>query len=145
MEQDKISRNQFLRKLGISGAALMAVYCGAVLSSCKKDAVTPSSSKDFTLNLDESAYASLKTPGNFLVVQEVVIVCTAVNTWVAVTVVCSHEGEKKVTFRSANNDFYCPVHGARYDLTGKGLNSNGARGLTLYKTALSGSNLRIFS
>lgn len=145
MEQDKISRNQFLKRLGIGGSALMAIYCGGALSSCKKDAVTPSGPKDFTLNLNDAAYTSLRTPGNFMVVQEVVVVCTAVNTWVAVTVICSHEGEKKVTYRSSNNDFYCSEHGARYDLNGKGLNSSGSGGLTVYQTALSGSNLRIFS
>jgi cytochrome b6-f complex iron-sulfur subunit len=145
MSMDKISRNQFLKKLGIGGSALMAVYCGGLLSSCKKDDVTPSGPKDFTLDLDSTSYSSLRTPGNFLVVQEVVIVCTAVNTWVAVTVICSHEGEKKVTYRSSNNDFYCPEHGARYDLNGKGLNSTGSGGLTLYKTSLTGSSLRIFS
>lgn len=145
MEQDKISRNQFLKKLGISGSALMAVYCGMSLSSCKKDPVTPSGPKDFTLDLDSSTYSSLKTPGNYLVVQEVVIVCTAVNSWVAVTVICSHEGKKKVAYRSNSNDFYCSEHGARYDLNGKGLNSAGSGGLTLYKTALTGSSLRIFS
>lgn len=123
----------------------MAVYCLGTLSSCSKDSVTPSGPKDFTVNLDDASYASLKTVGNYLVVQEVVIACIAAGSYAAVTVICSHEGKKKVAYRKSSNDFYCSEHGATYSTAGKGTNSFGSGGLTVYNTSLTGTSLRIFS
>ncbi|MDP5138941.1 MAG: hypothetical protein NWP83_00555 [Spirosomaceae bacterium] len=38
MQKEKISRHQFLRNLGLGGAALVAVYCsGAALTSCTNE------------------------------------------------------------------------------------------------------------
>jgi nitrite reductase/ring-hydroxylating ferredoxin subunit len=135
----------FLKNLGITGAAFVATLCMGGLGSCSKSDVTPSGPKDFSLNLDDPAYSTLKTVGNFLVVQEVVVVCTAPNTFVAVTVICSHEGQKQVAYRKASNDFYCSAHGANFDINGKGKNGNGSGGLTVYKAVLTGSNLRVSS
>jgi len=139
-----MTRGQFLKNMGISGGALLAVYCAGGLSSCTNDSVTPSG-KDFTINLDEANYSPLKTVGNFVVVQEVVVACTAVGVYKAVTLICSHAGQKQVAYRKSENDFYCSAHGANFDINGKGKNSNGSKGLTVYSTTLSGSNLRIFS
>ena len=63
-------------------------------------------------------------------------------TYVAATVVCSHEGQRQVTFTNAN-EFYCTAHGARYDPSGKGLNAEGSRGLKTYTVTQSGNTLRI--
>jgi cytochrome b6-f complex iron-sulfur subunit len=60
-----------------------------------------------------------------------------------VTQVCSHEGKVKVVYQNA--EFYCPEHGAKFDVNGRGLNSNGKNGLTVYMTALNGSLLRVTS
>lgn len=141
--KDNISRNEFLKKLGITGGALLAVYGLGVLSSCsEKD--TTAGPKDFTISLDDATYSNLRTVGNFQVVNDVVIVYTATNAYVAVTRICSHEGEKKVTYRKSTNDFYCSEHGATFSIAGKGTNSNGSKGLKMYSTSLSGNALRIF-
>jgi len=139
-----MTRGQFLKNMGFSGAALLAVYCVGGLSSCSKESETPLG-KDFTINLDEAAYSSLKIVGNFLVIQEVVVVCTGAGIYRAVTLICSHAGQKQVAYRKAQNDFYCSAHGANFDIDGKGKNSNGSKGLKVYSNTLSGSNLRIFS
>lgn len=140
-----LSRGQFLKQLGFSGGALLVVCCMGGLSSCSKTAVTPSGTKDLTINLDEAAYTSLKTPGNYLVVQEVVVVCSSPGVYHAVTVICSHEGKKKVAYRKNQNDFYCSEQGATFSLAGKGTNGTGSDGLTVYKTELTNSSLRIYS
>ena len=38
MQNEKISRHQFLRKMGLGGSALLAVYCAGTLSSCENEA-----------------------------------------------------------------------------------------------------------
>lgn len=82
---------------------------------------------------------------NSLVVQEVVIVRTGSGSFSAVTVFCRHEGKKEVTFRKSNNDFYCPENGPTYNIAGKGTNSDGSGGVTVYQTTFSGSKLSIIS
>lgn len=140
---DSLSRHQFLRQLGFQGASLFAVYCaGQSLTSCSKGAgITPSPlASSITVDLASTANAALKTVGGYIVTSNVVVANTTQG-YVAVTVVCSHEGEKRVQLR--NNEFYCSAHGARYDLAGKGLNSEGSRGLTVYTITQSGTILTI--
>jgi hypothetical protein len=43
------------------------------------------------------------------------------------------------------NRYYCTAHGAQFDLTGKGVNSFGSGGLTVYKTATDGITLVVYS
>lgn len=138
-----LSRHEFLRQLGFKGAALMAVYCaGQSLTSCSPTAsVTPVAlTNAVTVDLTSTANAALKNVGGYVVTNNIVVANTAQG-YVAATVVCSHEGERKVQLR--NGEFFCTAHDARFDLTGKGLNANGSRGLTVYKVAQSGNVLTI--
>ncbi|XAZ81872.1 Rieske 2Fe-2S domain-containing protein (plasmid) [Fibrella sp. ES10-3-2-2] len=140
---DALSRHDFLRQLGFQGAALMAVYCaGQSLTSCSAGAnVTPTPlNSPVTVDLTSAANAALKNVGGFVVTNNIVVANTTQG-YVAATVVCSHEGQRQVQLR--NNEFYCTAHGARFDLSGKGLNANGNRGLTVYKVAQSGNVLTI--
>jgi len=43
-----------------------------------------------------------------------------------------------------NNQWYCSEHGAKFDLSGQGLNDKGRNHLKIYNTNLTGSQLRIF-
>ena len=139
-----MEKQEFLKKLGFGGASLLAVYCASVgLSSCKNESFTPSGIVDFALNLDDIANAALKNNGGYVISNNVVVAKTNTGDYAAVTLICSHEGERKVTYRT--NRFYCTEHGAEYDNTGKGLNSNGSKGLTVYQTFLSNNQLRVFS
>lgn len=140
--QASINRNEFLKSIGLKGAALLAVYCaGQSLTSCSKDSVTPAPlASPLTVDLTSSANAALLKQGGYIVINDIVVANTT-NGYVAVTVVCSHENKKKVQLR--NNEFYCTEHGARYDLTGKGLNGEGNRGLTTYTVKQAGNILTI--
>lgn len=140
MNNEKISRNQFLKSLGLGGAALVAVYCSSTaLSSCTNEGVSPSPVTSFTVDL--SANAALKNTGGFIVQNGVVIANVGSGKYVAVTQTCSHEGRKQVTFQ--NGEFYCTAHGARFDTTGKGLNANGKAGIKVYTTTVNGNTLTI--
>lgn len=136
-----MERRDFLEKLGIGAAFVLSTSC---LQSCKKDAVA-ASGVDFTLNLDDAANSSLKTNGNFIISNGTVVAKTTTGEYVAATVTCSHEGNKAVQYDKANNRYRCTVHGAQFDLTGKGLNAEASKGLTIYKTTLTGSSLRVFA
>lgn len=139
-----ISRYEFLRRLGFGGSALFAALCFGT-GSCKEEDSVTSGPKDFTIDLNQAAFSKLKTPGQFVVEQDVVIACISANTFAAVTVICSHEGQKQVAYRTSTNDFRCSAHGAVFDVQGKGKSGPSSAGLRMYNTSLSGNLLRVFS
>ena len=144
-KKEVINRNQFLSKLGLGTGAIMATYCLGSLISCDDDDDYIGGEVDFTLDLDDSAYDALNALGGYMRINKVVIAAVSEGTFVAVTQICSHQGAENITFRSLNNDFYCTQHGAIFDLDGKGLNSNGSKGILIYNTSLSGTLLRVYS
>lgn len=160
-----MNRYQFLKSMGFRGAALMAV-----MTSCIREedtyidalvekptdttpitVTTPGTTMDLstiknpllTLDLSATANASLKTVGGYIAKSGIVVAQTSAGNYAAVTQTCSHEFKKKIIFNKT--EFYCTDHGARFDLTGKGLNSFGSKGLTVYKVAVSGTTLVVYS
>ena len=162
MKQQTIKRGKFLRELGLSSSALMAFYCmGTTLMACSTGSSdpTPSGSTgsntgsntgtagltgnadlskgaiNFTLDLTSSTYSSLKTEGKFVVVGRV-IVANAKGTIVALSKDCTHQGTE-VSYRVAQNDFYCSNHGSEFSTTGTVEVGPATKALTLYKAQLS--------
>ncbi len=142
MQSEQISRNEFLKKMGFTGAALVALYCTS--SACKSNAaVTPSPQGDVTIDLSAAANAALKTNGGYVIIQanSIIVARSLQGNIIAATLICSHEGLKKMTYKSGQ--FYCTEHGAQFDNAGNGLNSEARGGLTIYPTTLSGNMLTI--
>lgn len=94
-----------------------------------------------TLNLTTTT--ALKTVGGYIAQSGIVVAQVSAGVYAAVTQTCSHEPKKAIIFNKT--EFYCTQHGARYDLTGKGLNSFGSKGITVYKTATDGTTLVVYS
>ncbi|REG91550.1 Rieske-like 2Fe-2S protein [Algoriphagus antarcticus] len=141
---------EFLKSMGFKGASLLAIYCGAsAITSCINEVGDPitggptGTGVDFTLDLTDSANAKLLNTGGYLIVNKIVVARVSGDAFAAVTQVCSHENKSKVIYR--NNEFYCTEHGARYTLTGTGLNSEGKKGIKAYKAQLSGTSLHVFA
>ncbi|MEI7583796.1 Rieske 2Fe-2S domain-containing protein [Runella sp.] len=144
MKSEIINRNNFLKQIGFSGAALFAVMCaGGTMSSCQNESGVTPLAGDITLDLTASQYAALLKNGGYVVLssQNVVVARTNTGTYAAVTLICSHEQQRQITYRTS--EFYCTAHGARFDNSGKGLNSEGKKGLTVYQTSVSGNILTI--
>jgi nitrite reductase/ring-hydroxylating ferredoxin subunit len=178
-----MTRYDFLKSMGFTGASLMAA-----LTSCVRDedtvvnaltipgtqsttvttpatstatspasgTTTPTSAtssggtdlstiknKLLTIDLGSSAATALKTVGGYLAQSGIVVAQVSTGVYVAVTQTCSHEPKKAIIFNKT--EFYCTQHGARFDLTGKGKNSFGSRGLTVYKVATDGTTLVVYS
>lgn len=96
-----------------------------------------------TIDLASSAAATLKTVGGYLAQSGIVVAQVSAGVYAAVTQTCSHEPKKKIIFNKT--EFYCTEHGARFDLNGKGKNSFGSKGLTVYKVATDGKTLVVYS
>ncbi len=137
-QEEKLSRHAFLKSLGLGGAALMAVY----MSSCVNETgVNPSGNGALTIDLTLAENAVLAKTGGYIIQNNIVIANIGNGNYAAVTRTCSHEGQKQVIYQ--NGEFYCPVHGARYSTSGKGLNSTGNKGIASYSVALNGNILTV--
>lgn len=166
-----MSRYEFLKSAGFSGAALMALLTSCVreddkyvnaLTVAPDNTTTATTAGTVTavsgiitteelnkitstkvkIDLTSANYAKLKTVGGYMIVSNIVIALSKSNTYIAATVTCSHEPKKQMIYY--NNEWYCTAHGARFSLTGAGLNSNGRAGLKVYKVATDGKTLVVY-
>ncbi len=180
-----MTRYDFLKSMGFTGAALMAALTACVrpedtvvnaltlpgtstptastttttpISSTATSATTTTpttttvangtdlstiTNRLLTIDLASSAASSLKTVGGYITQSGIVVALTSAGTYVAVTQTCSHEPKKAVIFNVT--EFYCTVHGARFDLAGRGKNSFGSRGISVYKVATDGKTLVVYN
>ncbi|MDP1815910.1 MAG: Rieske 2Fe-2S domain-containing protein [Leadbetterella sp.] len=155
MEMKKQSRGQFLKTLGLSSKALMAVYCLGVASACssEEETVTPDpntgntgnntssgvtgtttgASIDFTIDLKNATYSKLTTDGEFAVIGAV-IVANAGGTYVALSKACTHEGTT-LAYRKDQKDFFCSNHGSEFGIDGSVQISPATSSLKVYKAS----------
>ncbi|MES2796546.1 MAG: Rieske (2Fe-2S) protein [Bacteroidota bacterium] len=152
----ELSRGQFLKQLGLSSATLMAFYCmGTGLTACsssKEADPTPSnpgggggSNKlDFTLDLTTNDFKSLKTDGEFLI-KDSLIIANAGGKYVALSKACSHEGTT-IGYRKSENDFRCPNHFSVFNVDGTVKTGPATSSLKAYNTEIleNGNKLRVF-
>lgn len=139
-----MNRKDFLQKISLGAAFALTTAC---LGSCaKEDNLSLTSGLgdvDFNVDLNDASNAALLVNGGYIIKEQVVVAKDNNGNYVAATQRCSHEGLLRVVLK--NNEWYCPEHGAKFDLNGSGLNSDGKKGLTIYNTALKDNILRVFS
>lgn len=150
-KQNEMSRGEFLRSLGLSGATLMALYCMGTMTSCSssKDDPTPNNNSgggnsgggtngvDFTVDLTQN----LTKNGQFLYSGNVIVARTSTGAFVALSKVCTHQG---TTIEFLGNDtFKCNNHGSVFLSTGAVSNGPAADALKVYKTELKENNTKL--
>ena len=147
-----MNRKEFLRSIGAGAALALVLPCVQGCSggdSGPDGPVDTTGEVDFTVDLTSPEADALQNNGGFIIRPEIndntgVVVARNLNgEFVAATRRCSHEGNRRVIFQ--DNEFFCPVHGARFNQSGVGLNSFGSGGLVVYNTSLNGNVLRVFS
>ena len=134
-----MDRKEFLSQLGLGETAIFAAAC---MQSCSK--TDNLSNVDFTLDLTSSAYAALKSAGGYIITQGVIVALTTSNTYLAVSAACPHEGVN-VQFQAGQNQFYCAAHSSYFSSTGSRISGPAQRGLTQFKTTLTGNSLRVYA
>src|SRR4051794_30764713 len=139
-----MDRKEFLSLLGFSSASIALASC---LGGCSKNVsarTNAPSNVDFTLDLSQSANASLLTNGGYAYNNGVIVARTITGTYIAVQQVCTHENIS-VTYQAVNHRFYCDGHGATFNENGAVLSGPAPRALQTYNTALTGNSLRVYS
>ncbi len=148
-----MKRKTFLKTIGAGAAFALVFPCLHGCSTDKENSdmdpedqqPTPSG-VDFTIDLSAAESSNLATNGGFILKNFVVVVRNLEGNFVAASQICSHEQTQEVRFISENEGiFRCSTHGARFDQTGKPLNSITKNPLKIYNTELlQGNILRIF-
>jgi len=148
-----MNRAEFIRSLGLSSGALMAVYCLGGLTACSKEEPDPTTPAkpgdklDLSLDLNSATYNKLQTNGQFAIVTDQAIIVARKNdgAFVAVSKDCTHQGQQ-LTYQSANDRFNCPLHNSNFSTTGSVLNGPATSPLKQYKTELNsaGTILRVY-
>lgn len=169
--EQPIKRGEFLRSLGLSSGALMALYCmgTGALSSCSSksdDSVTPGTTTgtggtntstgftgnastakgaiNFTLDLTDTNYKDLKTEGKFVAVGDIVVANAKGGKLVAIGRICTHEGGN-LSYQLAPDNFVCDLHGGVFGTNGAVQAGPPTRAVKAYKTTLSsnGNSLQV--
>lgn len=160
METKQLSRGQFLKQIGLSSSALMAFYCMGGVTACTSDddpkpddntntsgtsgSNSNSNNKtDFTIDLTSINYSKLKTEGEFVYKDGIIIANTKGGTYVALSKACTHQGTD-VQYRLTQDDFWCNNHGSEYNKDGSVKKNPATDSLKVYKTELKGDSLRIY-
>lgn len=136
-----MNRKEFLEKMGIGAAFALTATC---LGACSKNNdLEPLGDVSLILDLKDASNAPLLKNGGYIINNRIVIARTDSGEYVAATERCSHEGTYAIILK--NDEWFCTDHDARFDLVGKGLNSKGDKGLTVYNTSLNGDILTVSS
>ncbi|MCF0038617.1 QcrA and Rieske domain-containing protein [Dyadobacter fanqingshengii] len=154
VKEDKMKRGEFLRSLGLSTSTLMAFYClGTTMTACGSSdddpepnpgggggtgvtGTTTGSAINFTIDLTNDATKKLKTAGQYDIYGDVLVAFTSTNQYVALSKICTHEGNP-VRYQSGPNNIQCPTHQSEFALTGAVTQGPATNALKAYKTALS--------
>jgi cytochrome b6-f complex iron-sulfur subunit len=152
-----LSRALFLKQLGLGSKALMAYYCFGAVTACSTEeepapattgggtttttpntgisGTTTGTSINFTLDLTHKDLSKLKTEGEFLFVESIII-ANAKGKIVALSKNCTH-ANTQLTYRKTENDLYCSNHSSEFGLDGSVEKAPATKALTVYKTELS--------
>ena len=132
-----MDRRKFIKT---SSCALCGVAFGGAaifLESCKKD----KPKVPFTLDLTQSANASLNSSGGSVVSNGVIVVNSG-GSFVAVTRTCTHSS-CSVAYNKSSNDFICPCHGGTFDIDGNVVSGPPPSALKKYSVTKNGNILTI--
>ena len=135
-----MDRKQFLALVGTS---VGAIIIGSCLDGCKKKSTTPDQpTVDFTLDLNNSAYAALNSNGGYVYTQGVIVARTMSGSYIAVSQACTHEGVS-VVYQGSGNRFYCSAHGSSFATDGAVTGGPAGSNLKSYSCTLSGTSLHV--
>lgn len=139
-----MERKAFLTLIGAGATSIALFQCTGCSKSSDHPGTAGLSGVNFTLDLTESANASLLTIGGALAKNGVLVARTSSGSYIAVQQSCTHESFSLIYHVSAQL-FLCNKHGAAFNENGTVANPPATKNLTVYNTKLTGTSLRVYS
>ena len=158
-----MTRLEFLKSLGLSGATLFTVLATCTMQSCSSSGsndptptnptgggggtagvtgTTTGNNIDFTVDLANMSNSLLTSTGGSMVFGDVIVARTGSTTFVALAKACTHQGTT-IRFRAAQNNFLCDNHGSVFNTNGSVANGPATQALKVYTTTLTNNSLRV--
>jgi cytochrome b6-f complex iron-sulfur subunit len=139
-----MNRRDVVQRIVLGGTIL--VVMPSVLTSCSKDpgpdAGPGPGSSPITIDLSIAGNSSLNTTGGSKIVQNIIVINTGSDIFVALSSICTHQG-CTVGYNSGAGNIQCPCHGSVYATTGSVINGPAPRALKSYPVSLTGNILTI--
>lgn len=139
-----MDRKEFFSLIGGGAVSAFLFTCVGCSKGSNGGSIGGPSSIDFTVDLSSSTNSALLTNGGYLAQQGVLVARTTSGTYIAVQQSCTHENYPLI-YNGSSDQFYCNNHGSAFSEKGMVLNSPARRNLTVYKTTLTGTSLRVYS
>jgi cytochrome b6-f complex iron-sulfur subunit len=139
-----MERRKFFRNFAVGGSILLTAPI--LFNSCSKDSDDEDNNNNNTggntVDLNDSAYAALKTVGGFAYKGDIIIIRSTDTVYIALSKVCTHS-QCTVTYNSSSKEIPCPCHGSKFNTEGAVLNGPAASPLKKYNVKLNGNILTI--
>lgn len=134
---------RYLKGLGIIITAIQLQACGEM--EIPDPNPGGNTGVDFTININNSPFTSLKNVGNAIIVTgrdkdqnekgKIIIVKPAENTiplYVALQGTCPNDASINLTYNSSNGTFVCSKDNSTYDINGRGSSANLKKYITTF-------------
>lgn len=138
-----MERRKFFRDFAVGGSLLLSAPM--IFNSCANDPAEGDQNKDpagITVDLNDAAFASLKTVGGFAYKGDIIIIRSSDSLYIALSKVCTHE-RNTVIYNSSTGEIVCPFHGSKFTTSGSLVNGPANANLKRYDVKLSGNILTI--
>ncbi len=141
-----MERRKFFRNFAIGGSLLLTAP--VLFNSCSDDSTNDDNNNnnnnngDITVDLNDSAFASLKTVGGYAYKGDIIVIRSTDTVYLALSKVCTHS-QCTVTYNSTNKDIPCPCHGSKFTTNGAVVNGPATSPLKKYDVKLNGNILTI--
>ena len=133
-----MERRKFCRNFTYSGSLL--ITAPVLFNACCDD--LPEDNNSNTIDLNDPAYAALKTVGGFTYKDNLIIIRFSETEYLALSKVCTHQG-CDVSYNSSGNYLPCPCHGSIFSTSGAVLNDPATIPLKKYDVNQDGNILTI--
>jgi cytochrome b6-f complex iron-sulfur subunit len=140
-----MERRKFFRNFAVGGSLLLTAP--VLFNSCSDDLTEDDNNNNNntggnTVDLNDPAYAALKTVGGFAYKGDIIIIRSTETVYLALSKVCTHS-QCTVTYNSSSKDIPCPCHGSKFNTEGAVLNGPAASPLKKYDVKQNGNILTI--
>jgi Rieske Fe-S protein len=140
-----MERRKFFRNFAVGGSLLLTAP--VLFNSCSDDSTEDDNNNNNntggnTVDLNDPAYAALKTVGGFAYKGDIIIIRSTDTVYLALSKVCTHS-QCTVTYNSSTSELPCPCHGSKFTKEGAVVNGPATSPLKKYNVTQNGNILTI--
>jgi cytochrome b6-f complex iron-sulfur subunit len=132
-----MERREFLKRVCLACGAIAVLR---LAETCEK--YNPAPYVSFTVDITDPNYSALENVGGYVYKSGVIIMCTALNSYHALSQVCTHAG-CTVQYDTNKVEVICPCHQGTFTLNGDVVSGPPPSALRVYKVSKNGNILTI--